>query len=622
MTTAVPVTADPASAPGVSANPADELTALLDGLTGPGEAFSAEALAALDRAEAFPDDACRILDEFGLPRYYVPAEHGGALDDFNVVMQLLRAVSRVDLTVAAAHGKTYLGAVSTWIAGDPERAARLGRRIIDGAVVSCALTERHHGSDLLAGEVVADRVAEASGDSAAVGSRRLSGEKWLINNVTRADLVTVLARTDETGGPLGFSLFLVDKAQLPSGAYTDLPKVPTYGIRGAAIGGISFHDTPLTDAALVGGTGQGVEIILKSLHVTRTGCVAMSLGAGDHALRLAADFAARTRTQSGHALAELPAVRRELGEATATLLLAEATGLVAVRSVHALTGEMSVVSAVAKASVPAYVDDLIARLFHLLGPHGLAGSGDPHGEFAKVERDHRIIGIFDGSSLVNRNALIDQFARLARAYRKGRWDAPGLAAATTAHTAPGPFRTGSLNLISSGGASVVASLPDAAAQVRRLADEGLASAELADLAGRLHAAADRLHEDMAGARFTPRAVPVRGFEIAERFELCFGAAAALHLWLRGAERTGSGADSGIGSGVDDTWLRGCLVKALTDLGEHVDETERRVHDELADAVLARTGGPGAPYSLLDRLGAAPGGDRPGSAPDTQEASGS
>ncbi|WP_344520339.1 acyl-CoA dehydrogenase family protein, partial [Streptomyces rectiviolaceus] len=461
MTTAVP--RSPAPAQPASATPASELTALLDGLTGPGQPFAAETLAALDRAEAFPEDACRVLDEFGLPRYYVPAEHGGAMDDFSVVMQLLRGVSRVDLTVAAAHGKTYLGAVSTWIAGDPERAARLGRRIIDGAVVSCALTERHHGSDLLAGEVVAERSA---------GGRRLSGEKWLINNVTRADLVTVLARTDEAGGPLGFSLFLVDKEQLEPGRYTDLPKVPTYGIRGAAIGGIAFHDAPLSDDALVGGTGQGVEIILKSLHVTRTGCVAMSLGAGDHALRLAAEFTARTRTESGHSLAELPAVRRELGEATATLLLAEATSLVAVRSVHALTGEMSVVSAVAKASVPAYVDDLIARLFHLLGPHGLAGSGDPHGEFAKVERDHRIIGIFDGSSLVNRNALIDQFARLARAYRKGRWDAAGLAAATTAHTAPGPFRTESLNLISSGGASVVAILPAAAAKVRQLADDG------------------------------------------------------------------------------------------------------------------------------------------------------
>ncbi|MEU1016003.1 acyl-CoA dehydrogenase [Streptomyces sp. NPDC005898] len=618
MTTTAPRPAS--AAPGAGATgpgPVAELVALLDGLTGPGRPFSAEALAALDRADAFPEEACRVLDAFGLPRYYVPAEHGGALDDFTVVMQLLRAVARVDLTVAAAHGKTYLGAVSTWIAGDPERAARLGRRIADSAVVSCALTERHHGSDLLAGEVA----APLSG----AGERALSGEKWLINNVTRADLVTVLARTDEAGGPLGFSLFLIDKERLPTGSFTDLAKVPTYGIRGAAIGGIAFHDAPLTDATLVGDAGQGVELILKSLHVTRTGCVAMSLGAGDHALRLAADFAARTPAGPGGRLTDLPHVREELGEATATLLLAEATGLVAMRSVAALTAEMSVVSAVAKAAVPAYVDDLIARLLHLLGPYGLVGPGDPHGEFAKVERDHRIIGIFDGSSLVNRNALIDQFPSLARAYRKGRRDAAGLAAATTVGRSPGAFRPEALKLISTGGVSVVANLPTAVAEVRALVAAHRAPARLAALAERVGAATDRLHEEMAAARFAPRAVPVLGFELAERYELCFGAAAALHVWLRAVPTEGAAS----GGPVDDAWLRGCLVKVLTDLGEEVDAVDRRVHAELADALLARPAGPGAPYSLLDRLGAsanvtAPGADSlPAPAPATaQEASAS
>ncbi len=83
------------------------------------------------------------------------------------MLRLLRAVSRIDLTVAAAHGKTYLGAVSTWIAGDDGAARRLGRRIADGEVVSCALTERDHGSDLLAGEVTARPPPAAAGSSTA-----------------------------------------------------------------------------------------------------------------------------------------------------------------------------------------------------------------------------------------------------------------------------------------------------------------------------------------------------------------------------------------------------------------------------------------------------------------------
>ncbi|MFJ8661911.1 acyl-CoA dehydrogenase family protein [Streptomyces sp. NPDC093795] len=575
-------TAAPPGRLGSATGSVDAFTRRLGELTGPAMPFDAEELAALDAADAFPTDACRALDEAGLPRSYVPAEHGGDLADFTVVLRLLRAVSRIDLTVAAAHGKTYLGAVSTWIAGDDGAARRLGRRIADGEVVSCALTERDHGSDLLSGEVTA---RPAPG-----GGWVLDGEKWLINNVTRAGLVTVLARTDEEGGPRGFTLFLVDKARLAPGTFTHLPKVPTYGIRGADISGISFDGAHLPEDALIGAVGQGVEIIVKALHITRTCCAAMSLGAGDHALRLAADFAA---THGATPLARQPHIRRELGEATAGLLLAEATGLIAVRSLHALTGEMSVISAVAKAYVPAQVDALVARLLHLLGPHGLLGPGDPHGHFAKAERDHRIIGIFDGSSLVNRNALIEQFPRVARGYRKGRADIEALAEAASPHTPPRPFQPAQLNLLSTGGCSVLAGLPAAVAALREQATgttEAESLAPVVSLADRLLDATDRLHEAMATVRFTPRAVPGEAFDLAERYELCFAAAGALHLWLHGTTTAGA---------ADTTWLRGCLVKALTDLGEPVTPAETDVLDELADLLL--DGPPGTFVSLLDHL---------------------
>ncbi|MFT2015961.1 acyl-CoA dehydrogenase family protein [Streptomyces sp. 796.1] len=601
--------------PGQGAAPAvDRLTELLDGLTADEQPYAPHRLAALDLAGAFPEAPCHVLDVFGLRQYYVPAEHGGALDDFTVVMRLLRAVSRHDLTVAASHGKTYLGAVPTWIGGTPEAARSLGRRVLAGQLVSCALTERDHGSDLLGGEVVATRTPS--------GGWRLTGEKWLINSATRADLVTVLARTDPAGGPRGFSLFLVDKARLAPDAYACLPKVATYGIRGADISGISFDDTPLPDEALIGEVGQGIETIVKALHLTRTGCAAMSLGAGDQALRLAATFA--TRPYDGdQQLFQLPQIRREFDRAAAELLLADATTLVAMRSVHALTHEMSVVSAVAKGYVPTQVDGIIARLLHLLGPYGLLGPDDPHGRFAKLERDHRIIGIFDGSSLVNRNALIEQFPRIARAYRKGRWDAAGLAEATCIDLPLRPFRGDELNLVSPTGSSLVASLPVAVADLRERAADGRASARLADLAGRLLAATDRLHAELAAVRFPPRAVPDTAFALAERFELTFAATAALHLWLNARAPhtpgrdtptldtrhlpTGAGPADGTtaqvtGTGPQpgpETWLHGCLLAALIDLGEPVEQAEHTIFDTLADTTVRRA--PEGWPTLVDHL---------------------
>src|SRR5581483_8075326 len=65
---------------------------------------------ALDAAEAFPREAVRALDAWGLARHYVPAAAGGALTSFDDLTGLVRAVARRDLTVAIAHAKTFLGA--------------------------------------------------------------------------------------------------------------------------------------------------------------------------------------------------------------------------------------------------------------------------------------------------------------------------------------------------------------------------------------------------------------------------------------------------------------------------------------------------------------------------------
>lgn len=88
----------------------------------------------------------------------------------------MRAVARRDLTVAVAHGKTFLGAVSVWVGGTRRQAEELAGLVMDGAAVSWGLTERDHGSDLMAGETVARPDTDGY---------LVSGEKWLINNASR-----------------------------------------------------------------------------------------------------------------------------------------------------------------------------------------------------------------------------------------------------------------------------------------------------------------------------------------------------------------------------------------------------------------------------------------------------
>ncbi|MEU9388165.1 acyl-CoA dehydrogenase family protein, partial [Streptomyces sp. NPDC048279] len=408
-------------------------------------------LAELDRTEAFPGAACRELEALGVPRWFVPAEHGGALRSSEELSQLIRTLSRRDFTSALAHAKTYLGAVSIWVAGRREQAEALARRIDQGAVVSLAVTEQAHGSDLLAGGLLAERTERGW---------RLRGEKWLINNATRADLVCVLARTSPEGGSRGFSLFLVDKARLDRDAWRPLPRVATHGVRGADISGIAFDGAEIPADALVGREGEGLETVLKGFQITRTLCSAMSLGMTDHALRVAVGFA-RTHQLYRRSLTELPHAARTLAECYADLLAMEAVSLVATRSVHTLTEEQSVVSAAVKYLVPTLGDEVIGTLRGLLGARAMLVAEFADGAFQKLERDHRIVGIFDGSTAVNLNSLINQFPVLCRGWHRRLADLDGVAAAARLD-APAPVLDhGRLTLYARSGAGVVQSLPEA-----------------------------------------------------------------------------------------------------------------------------------------------------------------
>jgi alkylation response protein AidB-like acyl-CoA dehydrogenase len=543
-----------------------DLTSIIgaaDDVTNPfGIARSAE----LDAAESFPEEACAALDAAGLARHYVPGAYGGALVDYWRLLQLVRAVAARDVTVAVAHAKSWLGGVSVWVSGQPGQAYRLAERIIDGDVVSWGLTERAHGSDLLDGEASATRTATGW---------RLSGEKWLINNATRGQLMCVLARTDPAGGPRGFSLFLVDKTALAPGSFTCLPKIPTLGIRGADISGIRFHDAGLTPDALIGEVGQGVETVLKALQVTRLLCAALSLGAGEHGLRLAGRFAAE-RSLYGRRLADLPQVRRILGRAATTLLTAEAATLFAARSVQVAPAEAGVLGAVTKSFVPTLVQAQLDGLGELLGARGFLTDVYADGAFAKLERDHRIVSLFDGNTLVTRAGLIGQLPRLARAFRQAPPPADDIAAAATLD-APLPALDLTRLSLSAPTCGALVALPDAA---RRMNDDPALPPEVRKLAVRLRRAVSALHDDLARQAPGARAVPASAFGLAERYEWCVAGAAAVHLWQHNQHRaTGPLWRDGL-------WLHAVLARVLGALRGSTPAAAAEVTDRMADHYLS------------------------------------
>ncbi|MEV5986218.1 acyl-CoA dehydrogenase family protein [Streptomyces sp. NPDC052051] len=568
---------------------AEEFDRFLGDPDDPDEVFSYARCADLDEREEFPADICRRFEEWGLPDQYVPVEHGGGLRDYEQVLQLMRTVARRDLTCAVGHGKTYLGGVCVWVAGSAEQGARLGADIMAGVPVSLGLTERAHGSDLLAGEVRTDDTAADTGDHWLV-----SGEKWLINNATRGSLLSLLTRTRPKAGPRGFSVLLVDKRRLDKDTYRHLPKIRTHGVRGADISGIAFDGARVPRGALVGEEGAGLEIVLKALQLTRTMCAALSLGAGDHGLRLGLDFAEQ-RELYGRRLIDLPQARHVLTGAAADVLLHEAVALVAARAVQTQTAELGVTAAVTKYLLPTGTDQVLADLAGLLGARAFLKSGHTYGRFQKVERDHRLVGLFDGNTLVNLNSLINQFRSLARGFRRGTGDTAGSDTACDLGAPLPPLDPSKLSLVARHGSGVMARLAPCVEEVTRRAGPNPALTPVAEAARRLFAVTTAVHADMEEYQGALTDVPPAAFEVARRYTLCWAGAACLGLWTHSVDRMQDDPRTGP-LWRDGLWLHTALDRLLVRLGEPA-AADRETYEALLGTLRAARSS-GRLFSLL------------------------
>jgi alkylation response protein AidB-like acyl-CoA dehydrogenase len=287
-------------------------------------AFSFAQAVALDEVEEYPERACALLDEWGLPQYYVPQQCGGRLRSYEELVSLLRVVGRRNLSIIVAHAKSYLGGVNVWAGGSQQQQQQLAAIVLSGKQLALAYHEKAHGGDFMASELKAVKVD---------GGFQLSGEKWLVNNATRGAALTVFARTTEDGGPRGFSLFLVEKNALDPHSFEHLPRIKTLGVRGVDFSGVSFRKTFVNEDSLIGAEGTALEQTLKAFQLTRAVIPALALGAADTALRATLDFA-RSRTLYGARAVALPQVRRTCGDALRELGIGDGLSAAGARAVH------------------------------------------------------------------------------------------------------------------------------------------------------------------------------------------------------------------------------------------------------------------------------------------------
>lgn len=540
--------------------------------------LSFEQTAALDEQEIFPEDEVKWLYDWGLQHYYVPTENGGEFTSFEEFVAFVRVLARRDLNIAIAF-TTMFWSFLTWMAGTEQQKQKLAQFMQNEYGTMClAYSEREHGSDLVGGSVVAQKVP---------GGYRLTGEKWPINRATRSGVTFVLARTDEAGGNRGLSLFMVDKRELDPASFGNNPKIKTHGIRGADMSGIYFETCFVPDEMLLGNEGQGLELALKGFQITRALCAAFSQGSADTCLRTTLNFAL-SRQVYGKTVWDMPHPRRVLVNGFLDILTCDCANIAAARGFHVAPRQFSVWSAVDKYFVPVTLEKMQQDISVVLGARFYMRDEHDAGVFQKMLRDSSIISVFDGSSVVNLHSLILQRRQLAKA--RGRRKPKDLAAlqerlrnSFDLATDLPAFNPSRLELISRGADDVIQGLESALATLEAMGRPLDVDAAVLDCLKQqyqrfLHVL-DEQDEAIASSSFEHgHDQSFESFEAAKHYCYIHAATACLHMWLYNRHQLGEFFAQG-------KWLVLCAERLLAQLTPERPAVPLAYYETVAEELL-------------------------------------
>ncbi|MFC1851621.1 acyl-CoA dehydrogenase family protein [candidate division CSSED10-310 bacterium] len=121
----------------------------------------------------------------------------------------------------------------------------------------------------------------------------LQGEKTMITNAPAADIFVVLAITDHAAGEKGFSFFIVPR---DTAGVTVSEPVPKMGLRGAAVGQVTFTDCQLPSGALLGELGQGYALYRSVSTEGQVRFASFAIGVSQACLKLALQFSLKHKT--------------------------------------------------------------------------------------------------------------------------------------------------------------------------------------------------------------------------------------------------------------------------------------------------------------------------------------
>jgi (2S)-methylsuccinyl-CoA dehydrogenase len=267
-----------------------------------------------------PLDVVQKLADMGVFGLTMPEEFGGMGLGKESMCLVSEELSRAYIGVGSLGTRSEIAAELILAGGTPEQKAKYLPKIASGEILPTAVfTEPNTGSDLASLKTRAER----HGDT-----YKVYGQKTWITHPVRADVMTMLVRTDvNQPGYKGLSMLLAEK---PRG--TDAQPFPAKGMSGGEIEvlgyrgmkeyDISFDGFEVPTAQLLGGVeGQGFKQLMATFEAARIQTAARAVGVAQSAMDLALKYALE-RIQFGKAIANFPRVANKIALMAVEVMIA------------------------------------------------------------------------------------------------------------------------------------------------------------------------------------------------------------------------------------------------------------------------------------------------------------
>jgi (2S)-methylsuccinyl-CoA dehydrogenase len=255
------------------------------------------------------------LGVFGMT---IPEEYGGLGLGKTAMCVVSEELSRGWIGVGSLGTRSEIAAELIQCGGTREQKAEWLPQIASGAILPTAVfTEPDTGSDL--GSLRARAVL--SGDS-----YRVTGNKTWITHAARADVMTLLVRTNpDTKNYSGLSMLIAPKQRGTVDTPFPTPgmsggEIEVIGYRGMKEYEIGFDDFAVPATNLLGGIeGQGFKQLMATFESARIQTAARAIGVAQASLDVGLDYALG-RKQFGKAIIDFPRVANKLAMMAAEIL--------------------------------------------------------------------------------------------------------------------------------------------------------------------------------------------------------------------------------------------------------------------------------------------------------------